>query len=129
MSRSILRKGQSGLQGSQPPEYLAPRGRQEAVTNSRDVDQIFLLVEPDNNRVNPLAARNVSADHKFLPGITRYFIHTPCSDTLASSGKLVLRVADDSIFRLWVQRSINRVVARSTPVRRRCRPNELSYLR
>src|SRR5215471_19162060 len=58
-----------GKQGLEPREYLAPRSRDKAVANSRDINQILFPVIPNNYGIHAVCARNVASDHKFLPAV------------------------------------------------------------
>jgi hypothetical protein len=56
-------------QGFEPGEYPASRSRHKAVPNSRDVNQIFSPVVPNNDGVHSVCAWNVSADDQFLSAV------------------------------------------------------------
>jgi hypothetical protein len=61
---------------------------------TRNINQFFVAVEPDNDRVNSPSARNVSADHKFLSGVNSVLYS--CAGTFAEFVYAVLPFADDS---------------------------------
>src|SRR5215469_6570483 len=83
-----------GEQGLEPSEYLASGSRHKAVPNSCDINQIVSPIIPDNDGVDPVCARNVSSDHKFLSTVQP--ILSPGPTALANLVSAVLPLGNNT---------------------------------
>src|SRR5215469_7305209 len=83
-----------GKQGLEPREYLAPRSRDKAVANSRDINQILFPVIPNNYGIHSVCARNVATDHKFLPAVQS--ILSPRAAAFSSFVPAVFSLSNDT---------------------------------
>jgi hypothetical protein len=81
-------------QESQLFKHLPSRGRHKSISNSRDVDQLLSLVISNDDGVETVSAREVSADHQFLSAIDPIF--DPRATSLSGFVAAIFSLADNS---------------------------------
>ncbi len=80
-------------QESQLFKHLPSRGRHEAVPYSRHVDQVTVFVISNDDGVETVSTRDVSADHKLLTEVDSVF--DPRTASLSGLVQTVLSFSDD----------------------------------